>query len=801
MSEQQVLKVVIEGDSAALVAALTQAEDRINKLTAKQSDVKGLSDSFENLSMSGIAKTVLGFSTLAGVAEKALDLVIEGIKSIIEIVPKSIEDTGKLVENYKQLSITAGMSVQEFNQWTATIALAGGKTEDLNDIVKGMERGIKNHSAALVANGVFASEDALKHATLGEYITAVVNKMESYGDATSRDQLLLDAFGKSGIAFAATLKEINERKDEGKKLGEETNVIDTEAIRLQKELTRTKGELSVIEAKAQAIISSKAIESDIAIQQQKINTLKLFTQEDKLEKALQDGLIKRIKIEKEVMDQNGAMTKLYIDDIEAEKKELDDFNEKLKLQLDTINKIKTVDSNDVGSTHAGDTAKAGSYDPHKAEKDQKAKEEAQKTAEAYRKAVEGANQAQERENILLTQGELAAFKYDLTLKGIIGSEQSKIVAQKTANDTLKENKKNEEDYIKDAIKRIEDYNKEVEKTNKLIEEGTKQATDHKYKLLENSITDAAKLGKISAEEEIKQLKSLDNLKYNEEVKAIKDEQALKEKEGTLSISEKQKNLNQLDKLTFQHNEYQRKQTLQLAVEQNRIYVEMWNSAESSVSKAISSMILEHQKLGQAIKSIFSSILSTVVNVFADMAAKSLIESLKEALGFKTAAAAKSAASLDTAVAESYAAYAWMPFVGMALAEAQIGAITAGFAASSAANLAITAHATGGMVDKPTLSLMGEAGPELIAPKQDFMEVTKALVASGASMYRSIVKSQAYQTASVATGGSYAASAPGGNQAIHVNLSGAIIAGESIESSRLIGQLVQKHLNNYNRRNA
>jgi len=103
-----------------------------------------------------------------------------------------------------------------------------------------------------------------------------------------------------------------------------------------------------------------------------------------------------------------------------------------------------------------------------------------------------------------------------------------------------------------------------------------------------------------------------------------------------------------------------------------------------------------------------------------------------------------------------------------------------------------------LVTSPTLSLMGEAGPELIAPKHDFMEVTRQLVASGASMYRAIVQSQAYQGSSNSY--SPASGATPGGQAVHVNLSGAVIAGESVESSRLIGNMIQKHLNSYGRRN-
>ena len=35
---------------------------------------------------------------------------------------------------------------------------------------------------------------------------------------------------------------------------------------------------------------------------------------------------------------------------------------------------------------------------------------------------------------------------------------------------------------------------------------------------------------------------------------------------------------------------------------------------------------------------------------------------------------------------------------------------------------------------------------------------------------------------------------------HVDLRGAVIAGESVDSARIIGNLVKKHMDGYNRRN-
>lgn len=100
-----------------------------------------------------------------------------------------------------------------------------------------------------------------------------------------------------------------------------------------------------------------------------------------------------------------------------------------------------------------------------------------------------------------------------------------------------------------------------------------------------------------------------------------------------------------------------------------------------------------------------------------------------------ASAALTVASLDLAVAEIFAAHAGIPFAGVAIAQGLIATMMAAYAAFAAmaqtmvtaTQLTATAMAEGGMVEKPTLTLIGEAGPELVAPKQTFIDVIKGVI--------------------------------------------------------------------------
>ena len=170
-----------------------------------------------------------------------------------------------------------------------------------------------------------------------------------------------------------------------------------------------------------------------------------------------------------------------------------------------------------------------------------------------------------------------------------------------------------------------------------------------------------------------------------------------------------------------------------------------SAAESGISGALKGMITGQMTFGEAMKSIWSSITDAVLGAITKMIAQWVVAAAAQAVfGASTQVTenTKAAASLDTASAETWAAYAGIPFIGPALAAAQQALILTSFAASKVANRAATAYASGGLVTQPHLGLVGEAGREYIVPDRDMKSLIPGLMESGARIYSAMARSQA-----------------------------------------------------------
>lgn len=160
------------------------------------------------------------------------------------------------------------------------------------------------------------------------------------------------------------------------------------------------------------------------------------------------------------------------------------------------------------------------------------------------------------------------------------------------------------------------------------------------------------------------------------------------------------------------------------------------------------------------------------------------------------------AAMIAGAAEAWEAYGGIPVYGAIAAAAQITAMNL----SIAAEAAIPAYANGGRVDRATIGLMAEKGPEIITPESSFHDYSKTMFAMGANLAGNLGannrQAQNYRGASAGYGAQVASngpSGPGGQGGLNVDLRGAVIAGESAESSRLIGNMVKKHLDLYYKR--
>src|SRR5271169_5084910 len=96
-------EVVFQASPKEVTDALTAIEEKIVKASGAakdaQGNIKGIGKAGKEGAdelLSHISRMALGFGTLAGAGEKAFELIIDGLKSIIEFIPDCIEKTNEL---------------------------------------------------------------------------------------------------------------------------------------------------------------------------------------------------------------------------------------------------------------------------------------------------------------------------------------------------------------------------------------------------------------------------------------------------------------------------------------------------------------------------------------------------------------------------------------------------------------------------------------------------------------------------------------------------------------------------------
>jgi hypothetical protein len=171
--------------------------------------------------------------------------------------------------------------------------------------------------------------------------------------------------------------------------------------------------------------------------------------------------------------------------------------------------------------------------------------------------------------------------------------------------------------------------------------------------------------------------------------------------------------------------------------------QMIGTVVDSFGKGMADMILHGATMGQALKGIWTSLSTAVVQSLTKMAAQEVVHwgiqkmvalwkqvNTKTELATDTAATSqklalnttKQASDATTAGQGFFSAFASIPFgLGIPLAIAAI-ALMMGVVSK------ITAHAKGGVIDKPTLAMMGEVpgSTEIVANENDFKSWANSL---------------------------------------------------------------------------
>lgn len=145
--------------------------------------------------------------------------------------------------------------------------------------------------------------------------------------------------------------------------------------------------------------------------------------------------------------------------------------------------------------------------------------------------------------------------------------------------------------------------------------------------------------------------------------------------------------------------------------------------KSSIDNTLTALITQSQTMEQIWTSLWRSMLRTVISAITQIITQQLVMLTAQLLGIKTQAIAETASNAAEIYGNSFASAAAIPKIGFAIAPgeakknvaiflSEVGGIAA---AGGVIGSGITALAEGGIVDRPTLALIGEAGPEVIAP--------------------------------------------------------------------------------------
>jgi len=243
-------------DEKIEVAFTAQLQDLLTGLGKAQSSVKEATEGMTG-SISDMAKTFEEMGA-ASLALAGVGLAFEALKEGVDYVKEAVEQTRELAESFKNLGYETGASLEDLNAYTAAMEMSGGKVGDLEHLMVGMQRGIKANADALVANGVAASEAALKGLSFEEYLTRVSKIADEMATPTDREQFLIQALGRSGATAGQQIKELVEHMKEGHEFAEKGGIITDKALEQLEESKKATADLQLAQQKYAASVSSWA---------------------------------------------------------------------------------------------------------------------------------------------------------------------------------------------------------------------------------------------------------------------------------------------------------------------------------------------------------------------------------------------------------------------------------------------------------------------------------------------------------------------------------------------------------------
>ncbi len=346
---------------------------------------------------------------------------------------------------------------------------------------------------------------------------------------------------------------------------------------------------------------------------------------------------------------------------------------------------------------------------------------------------------------------------------------------------------------------------EFRKLTSVFNQGEAASAEQRIGFQEKATEEALKNGDISNAEYIRRMQAFEDQKYQIQVKALQEQAALEDADPI----KKTEIWNKIELLAQAHQERMRvigEHTTRDAVQNTKTLDTVVKTLQTGFGSAFANILTKAQTFSQAMSGFFRSMATTILNALGQMIARTLLykavtiaanngiissENAKRVatlLGVQadTAAAAattaKAAASsaavgpnVTNAAAQTFEANSSIPIVGAIIAAALVLVMLATMSK-------VKGRAVGGLVDRPELTLLGEAGPEVVAPERDFKDWAGGLVMLG-NLGANVAHRQAQVESLNRTVASYASAqprrqdtteAPAAPAVIHVHMNGPIL---------------------------
>ena len=629
-------KAVIGDFLTNLKEATTKVQEATEGMTG---GIGALSDTINKMGTAGLA--------LAGVG-----LAFETLKKAAEFVPECMMETHELAESFKDLEYETGATTDQMNEYTDAILRSGGKVEDLQGLMTGMQRGIKANTDVLIANGVAANEAALKAMPFEEYLKRVSEIADRMATPTERAQFLILALGRSGLTAGPMLREFVENMKEVSGI----QIIKSENMAQMEALEKAEGRLKAAQKALESQVSASATPMKIAYDNMKASAIEWQIKSRDAMDLYKRGLI-------ELQGTQGKYAYSMTIDWDKMIAKAEEWHKAMRTALADMPREYM---------HAGVLI------------------DLKDAPEKKKKAESAIPQYEEELNLLKarlaeSQGDLATIGEEGERHFWVGKlavlEQNK---QKYTNDWTsirlkiaeisKQMAKAEEDAGEQRVREEERQQKEVERwsteylkkrAEQVKEQAEAEASSQKnaLDLQKQNLADAAQYGKITHQQELEALKQIVLQEEDIEI-ALLEQEKTAYKEGTREFLECQEKIiaakrkANLDLNKLDH---------QLTAEQQRVWRTLGESINSSFKSSLASSIINAKSFSQSVKSIFGSVGDALIQQFVDMGVEEMATIAKTALLHREASQAKVAENAAEAGSAGMKSAAEIPIYGWAIA--------------------------------------------------------------------------------------------------------------------------------------